>query len=283
MKWSAFSAAIDDLRDPICLPEHQAMHHHVGRVLELAQRFYVPDGDSLLEGKRYADIFDLLRLPFECTAILSRGRLDDIGIDTDMITVAIECDSETARQLRIFDFTTMPDGAWISLTSIFLDPPNREWRLWGTVLIRKGVHESGESGLEILPCDDSVTTTLVQKQGIDTIAGSMQHDLNIVTTLCAMLGMKNVQTHHIEAPRSINEKRKRKGKSLLLDYHVLKVDGEVWNSEAAGDRDALHGSRSHLRRGHIRRLSDGRRTWVRAAYVHGRVDGFVTKDYEVGK
>jgi len=94
-----------------------------------------------------------------------------------------------------------------------------------------------------------------------------------------MLALKNVRPQIDEPPPKLNKKRAASGKLPLYAYHVLEVDGEVWGPHSKGDGSAEY--RSHLRRGHIRRLSDGRAVWVRATYVHGRMPGFVSKDYAV--
>jgi hypothetical protein len=95
-----------------------------------------------------------------------------------------------------------------------------------------------------------------------------------------MLSLHNVSTKEIASPAALNKKRQRNGKLPLYDYHVLAVDGsEVYgrDSDDKTDREI----RSHFRRGHIRRLDETRRVWVRATIVHGSAKGFVDKDYDV--
>lgn len=64
-------------------------------------------------------------------------------------------------------------------------------------------------------------------------------------------------------------------------YHLLAIDAP--GGGAAGAATGGHRSpREHLRRGHIRRLADGRRIWVNATVVAaGRGAGAVTKAYVV--
>lgn len=281
MKWSAFSSAIDDLRSATILPEFRAHHCAVARMLEVGQRFYLPADAKLIEGKRHADLFDLYRLPFGCTVVLSCGELVDIQKNVEMITIALEVDSVEAQQLQ--DPVDMPAGGWLFLTSIVLHPTRSMWTLGATVIVAKCEITPGSLGVKMYACDDPISRALAEALGNQHVLEGMQHDLHAITNLCVMLGMKNVETEHMKAPKLVNEKRQRKGKNLLLDYHVLKVDGECWDARERSGSSSSTGFRAHLRRGHIRNLANGRRTWVRAAYVHGCIDGFVTKDYEMAK
>lgn len=270
MKWSAFSKAIEDLRSETIAPQFRETNHLIARLIETGQRFYFPDGSNIVEGKRHSDLFDLYRLPFENITILHSALVD--GVMCPAITVAQ-------------DYSNCPDlpieNAWCSVTSVVLHPINNIWCNLATVMIAKREMKPGEWGLGLAGADEPITRALVSQLGGERLEKEMAWDVVVVTNLCALLGMKNIETQRVAAPTSINAKRLRKGKALLLDYHVLKVDGEAWTSEEEGSAGIGSGSRSHLRRGHIRRLADGRRIWVRAAFVHGRIDGFVAKDYEV--
>lgn len=106
---------------------------------------------------------------------------------------------------------------------------------------------------------------------------------NALLGLCEMLACVNVSAESVSVPSALAAKRARTGKKPLYDYHVLKVGGDSWHYERPHGGGSSDGYRSHLRRGHVRRLDEARRTWVRATFVHGAVDGFVDKDYEVKK
>lgn len=83
-----------------------------------------------------------------------------------------------------------------------------------------------------------------------------------------------------EPPKLINEKRKRKGKLPFFSYRTLHITGET--PEKSTIEKGTHASpRLHLRRGHIRRLADGRRVWVTACLVGDKSKGFASHDYKV--
>lgn len=66
------------------------------------------------------------------------------------------------------------------------------------------------------------------------------------------------------------------------DYHILTVDvpGRGGGSESAQGSREGRTPREHLRRGHIRRLADGRRLWINATIVAaGKGGGTLHKDY----
>lgn len=111
---------------------------------------------------------------------------------------------------------------------------------------------------------------------------AFSHDISIVLNLCAVLAASNVGTDEVSAPvrRKPIKRRKKNDKPPSYSYHILNVGGEIW------DRPHSHsgtgeGKRSHYRRRHLRRLSDGRFVWVRESFVNGTRRGFVDKDYNV--
>ncbi len=76
-----------------------------------------------------------------------------------------------------------------------------------------------------------------------------------------------------------NRRRIEKGKIPFFTYRTLHITGE---NESGGEATGTHASpRLHFRRGHIRRISDDRRVWVRSCLVGDKTKGFAGKDYKV--
>lgn len=104
------------------------------------------------------------------------------------------------------------------------------------------------------------------------------------------INCSNVETRKIQPSEALNKKRTKKGKIPLFEYHVLEVDAGDPSANRK-EREVKPGSgthaspRTHLRRGHIRRLGEksGHRTiWVNAAVVRpGAREGQVEKVYKV--
>lgn len=91
----------------------------------------------------------------------------------------------------------------------------------------------------------------------------------------------NVAQVEHAAPRHINQQRARKQKPPIFTYRTLHLSGDAAPTQGDGGKADRTSPRLHLRRGHIRRLVDGRRIWVRSAVVGEKRGGFVHKDYAV--
>jgi len=115
---------------------------------------------------------------------------------------------------------------------------------------------------------------------VDTARADINDEAVAYTDLCYALACKNVSTERISASATLNISRARSGKPPFKDFHILKVGGDACASNSLGTGEGA-GPRTHLRRGHIRRLGEGRLTWVSQTMVHGRKD-FVRKAYAVG-
>ncbi len=95
---------------------------------------------------------------------------------------------------------------------------------------------------------------------------------------CAALACTNVTT---ETLRPNREARAARPASTLFDYHVLMIEPGREHATSE-DRGGSHASpRTHLRRGHIRRLAWGPRVWVNSCVVNPTAIGSVNKDYRV--
>lgn len=115
---------------------------------------------------------------------------------------------------------------------------------------------------------------------IDTVHADLADEVSAYTDMCYALACRNVTYTTQAEPTLLNKQRARKGKPPLRGFHVLQIGGDDMEG-GTGHGSARTGPRSHLRRGHIRRLSPDRITWVNPAMVRGR-GGFVDKIYSVG-
>lgn len=109
----------------------------------------------------------------------------------------------------------------------------------------------------------------------DILSADLMDEVNAYFDLCMALACRNVSTREYSAPTGLNRQRIKAGKLPLKGFHVLELFGEsLGGGVASADRNA---PRSHLRRGHVRRLGGERVTWVNSTIVRGR--GFVDKVY----
>lgn len=97
----------------------------------------------------------------------------------------------------------------------------------------------------------------------------------------SVLNCSNIEYIDNPAPENLNRKRIAAGKVPLFSYKTLhvKTDAREVNRNPMGGTHAS--PRVHLRRGHVRRLSETRNTWVSACVVGNRERGMVHKEYAV--
>jgi hypothetical protein len=283
-KWWEFAKAYEDSKAWQCWAGHGAA---VRREMDRAQRFFLPAGVDLSVGKRYEDVGDLLRLPFDTVAVMSETDTnEDWGTNRrealHTITLAVSAEAPDSPAFGYMPADRWPPGhtPWLLLIPLARAPHPAVWVPGGPATAVTKTESGGGLALNMVPVLTPFTSDLL-RTGLTAaqLTNEVRDDLKCVVELCLLLGLQNVRSILQPAPKGAAKARARKGKQPLFDYHVLEVDGERWEERAAVELATGRGVRSHLRRGHIRRLSESRRVWVRACYVHGAEPGFAAKDY----
>lgn len=276
MHWGAFTHAVEDLRanlktaDAEVLPEMK----FIADAIEQSQRFFVPDARFLLDGRQYREFSDLFHLPFPMVSVLTETNFTSNGVEAKVPTITVAIDPECEFGRGRFQPV---DGAFAYIASIAYY--ERTWVTLGVVAYLRFDDSTG--GIELRLANNAALRHVVNRGGsIEQVASDMYCDVDIIANVCAMLGTSNVSAIAVDPPHKLNAKRVRKHRLPLWTYHVLNVDGQQLAPCSQADGNGLK-YRSHLRRGHIRRLMDGRRVWVRQAFVRGGVAGFVSKDYQL--
>jgi hypothetical protein len=249
-----------------------------------AQKFMLPSDLHKLDGTFKAiDESMPLRLPYPVVALEFYDSLDEEQITNQLdklrergadmrgyqrITKRILIADETIRkdQISIFGIGWAPSlGCWIPTVSVLLPVsgyieriPGKDYVSMVMGFFRKynGVGES---------------------QRKEYAAGDVEMFYGFLNALqCANVTIKTNQ------PTEKGGKQKKN--AMPFDtYHVLSVGvkaiGTVGSS--AGGVCDRNSPREHLRRGHVRKLQDGRSIWVNAAVVNPGVGGIIHKDYAV--
>lgn len=105
---------------------------------------------------------------------------------------------------------------------------------------------------------------------------------NLVIRGLAALNCSNVRTVDNPPPAALNKKRLRAGKVPLFSYKTLHLHTQKSHAlRREGAESGRVGPRLHLRRGHIRRLSETTTVWVTSCMVGDPSRGRVVKDYHV--
>lgn len=132
------------------------------------------------------------------------------------------------------------------------------------------LHSMRDAGLN----DDQIKAAMI---------GNISDEQIMLAQLCAVLNCGNVEQADVPVPDKLARARAKSGKLPLYDYKVLTLSGDIAARGASDDvgSDAAT-KRTHLRRGHIRRISGERVVWVRAALVNAGKDiGVVEKSYRL--
>jgi len=103
----------------------------------------------------------------------------------------------------------------------------------------------------------------------------------------ALLNFINIlNCSNVKIEKNTTKEKSKKIKTALPfdSYHVLVIDSSEKKQmdQLTGTNGGHRSPREHLRRGHIRRLSSGKKVWVNAAVVNaGRMVGVIHKDYAI--
>ncbi len=115
-----------------------------------------------------------------------------------------------------------------------------------------------------------------------TLEARSRESSNLWDSLFTLLGALNAtgtSLQRISPPQQLNQRRRKRGGSLIRT-HTHIVIGERTSGKT--DRGGIHASpRFHVRRGHIRELPTGNKTWVRPCVVGDPKNGTNTHDYKI--
>jgi hypothetical protein len=239
-------------------------------------KFLLPNGGRPLYDPYLRALDDTvpLRLPFPCIALEYECRGFDNPNSVIYNATTKVLSSVDAKQLtnlctkRIAYAEEEEEGIYISIA--YYSDDQKFWHLLPPVFVEKTnylIKDVDKQPLIAFRADDSVYTTA---DYIDEVSAVLNF-LNIMQ--CS-----NVKAE-VSEPKKANVPKMAFG---FDSYRILTIDGP--SGVGKGLEGGSHRSpREHLRRGHIRRLGDGRKVWVNAAVVGaGKGAGVVHKDYLIG-
>lgn len=142
-----------------------------------------------------------------------------------------------------------------------------------------------EDGDDLLPSHPQKTESGETVSASQIVERMTMIDIKNLAIACiGYINCENVYLHPVEsASESINAKRERKGKSRLEPYYVCRIRGVQYDS--AGNptgEGAKHGIRYDVR-GHFRRMTNGKTTWVRPHQRGLANELYVPKTYVVDR
>jgi hypothetical protein len=240
---------------PSVEPEKKAVVDHVIDLCRASQKFMLPPNGELLPDAELRALDDSvpLRLPHPFVALEFTAQL-------------VAADGATVPAKRVVFCREDEDGIYVRPAAYV--GANGFWMVKRDACIPKTNYLDRS--------DPKQLKVVAEYQETEGARDGFKHVMVVLGFLNA-LACSNVRVQ-ASAPKKAGKKIKA---ALPFDtYHVLTVE----LAGIAGARTGLGGPhrspREHLRRGHIRRLADGRRIWVNATVVAaGRGGGAVTKDY----
>ena len=108
-----------------------------------------------------------------------------------------------------------------------------------------------------------------------------QDEFSMFLQTCCVLNCSNIEMISTKDNKYLNKTRELKGKTPFFQYNVLQVSKKSYESNSTGIEKTS--PRSHLRRGHIRRYSDGKQIWVKPSVINPGVGQAIKKDYDLRK
>ena len=246
-------------------------------------KFYVPNADGLLSEKDMPPEGEMVNLPYPIICILSEtkilSKISDEGTivpsndEAWMLTIAIQ--KETDGHITLMSATHNREHWAFSPIAVQMQRGSGKGFELGVIMtgaaeemIRRLKAEIARLGL---PLQEPIEATIVK---------DFAADMTSVCVLWSLLKVHDTKTVKVPMPAVLERKPPKGSPKPNYDYHVLSVGDEVWDSPYTKTNAPGGGVRSHLRRGHIRRL-ESKSVWVRSTFVHGSKEGFVEKDYEV--
>ena len=225
-----------------------------------AQKFLLPEGGRPYDDPEFRaiDENEPLRLPHPIIALEYRRSSNPVflkpGQDFTGKAIVFVRERDDHISLTCVNFANHA-GTWV---------PYPEVRLpLAGYLVRD------QSGVSIMA---SVEDPSIPRDEYSDEVGALFCFLNV-------LNCHNIRVEQSRPERALQSAAAKRGALPFDTYHVLTVDAPTAPG-ALGVGGPHRSPREHLRRGHIRRLEDGRKTWVNATVVAaGRGAGKVTKDY----
>lgn len=240
---------------PSIEPEKRAVVEHVIDLCRASQKFMLPEDGKLLPDSELRALDDSLPL-----------RLPHAFVALEFTAQMMAADGALVPVKRVIFCREDDDGIYVRPAAHLTS--NGFWMVRRDACIPKTnyLDRSDPRSLKVI----------AEYQGGEGAREGFKHVMVVLGFLNA-LACSNVSIQ-TSLPRKPNKKVKS---ALPFDtYHVLTINMPVGASERGGLIGPHRSPREHLRRGHIRRLIDGRRIWVNATVVAaGRGAGVVTKDY----
>ena len=250
--------------------------------LPIAQKFMMPDGGKVLDHAHVKPLMtdvETIRLPYYWTVIEYMEHFDESPFERGVRTPYAEKQLIYAYDCndRVLMTTAHSSNSW---------PLSDLWFVSGFGVFSKAeiadiANDKTSDGHIVL--SDDVMRYEKNPIGLDVseyknwLADRLWNATGIVLNLIGALSCTNVSAPVTHTPAKSNPKAAypfHSYRELMLGNRLASVGGGQGGGSSRSPRE-------HLRRGHIRKLSNGKRTWVNATVVNAGVGGGVDKTYRM--
>jgi len=277
--WSKFGKLENNLRESAKLHAVTRSIPNYAEFLEISAnfvrdnpKFYIPLPETeFLSSVNSADYFPF-NFPFDNFVLLTETKLyDRFGDQTKLMdgwsAVLVKHDADNNRtEFNSFTHDPIKDK-WLSAT------------FQGCLADNEILYDMTSINLGVTKVIRDATPNAPSSELEAHIQTYMNNSVAAIRKFGILLSLHGTEKITVVPPVKLAKRRNKQGKPPLYEYHVLKISGEVWDNPHTSESTSGGGVRSHLRRGHIRRL-ENKNVWVRHTLVHGSREGFVKKDYE---
>lgn len=276
-----------------------AMWNYSHRILEIGQKFLLPEDGLYFDDCDPQHYIDNFRLPFKQTVLefhlkpLGQARINKMLVAATEMEMEHTDNDVVLKHLRLgqpcaYDKPTTAAQvfAWIFC-----------WNEWVPLPVC-GFIPYANLGEKRVALDDihfwnwapvlSNVKFLVDKATSDgrsmeqVATNSMKVAMMSLLQTVAVLNCSNVRHELVKEPKFINMKRMAKGEPKLDSYRILMVDDREKTRYDHEDHEPTGAKRrQHVRRGHIRRYQTGKTIWINQMIVGKDNPVKAHKDYKV--
>ena len=279
------------------IPWMQANHHEDSVVCsslledaKAATKFVLPEGGRIFNDRlKGIDGMDIIRLPFESILIeyqasKSRGIAEEVVGEENTVQYPRRIVFANEHEEFIFIYSIV--GSNLNGQDTWAMQPMSVCisKVGSTVFVEPAIKSINETtvkgvGAQIVPTG-TLFDAMYSSDREEWAWADMQDEVLAVLELIEALSCSNV-THEAITARKQNKSQVRKGALPFDEYRMLIVKNSTKEYQ---DKGGTHASpREHLRRGHIRNLSNGNRIWINSCVVNAGVGGRINKNYDMRK
>jgi hypothetical protein len=233
----------------------------MANLLKHSQKFMLPYSGIVFEDEYFNAIGEELRLPYPIVALEyeSLVTFSSHGGEGEVRNVVIAAEIDEA----------------IHITRCIEGIPNKKgWCVSDEFMVKKTDLERHNKQLSCV-----VNAPYADKKELDL---NQMQSLAVLLSFLNVLQCSNVHTERLQPKKTFVGQGAKRGDVIPFDsYHILSIDNKEHNKDTQQHGGTHRSPREHLRRGHIRRLQDGRCIWINSVVVNPGIGYSVRKDYEL--